>query len=462
MADINNIVQVIIRLQTGGATKTGFGTTLIASAHSLFTDRVQFFSDLDGLGDVGADGTHGTLNGLVYNAAQTAFAQNPSPNLLAIGRIQVSEVLVSIDDVVEGFEYTVTLQGIDYSHTAAALEDSDDIATALAVLLDAVSGFDSAAIGGGSGDLTVTAAPIIDFTLTVGDKITASANVVEDFVTGLGLIKNENENWYGVTATTRTESVQEDIADWVEALDSPKFFRYANDNTDGPDVSVASDLTSIWVLLKAKSYDRSEGFYHSLADGTINDQWIDVAMSAVALGFDPDVETATDKFKTLKGISPDTLTATQRLNLIGTEDSPTSGKNANVYTTIAGESIVQSGITASGEWADLILGADWLKVRIEERIFRMLVVNPKVPYTNAGIQALVGEIRAQLLIGQGTGFLAFDAELDETFGALVTAPAIEGVPTVDKANRILKQLSFKATAAGAIHAVKPIVGTLAP
>lgn len=465
MSEINNFVKVVIRLQTGGMTKTGFGTTLIVAEHNLFTERIKFIAALSELEDLGANAEGGVLNGLVYNAAKAAFSQNPKPELLAIGRVQVNSALITIPGTVtEGTDYTVKLNGTEYTYTAIGGDDGDDVAAGLVALLNPVDDFTAVVGSTGSYSLTLSVDDAgTAFLLTLGTGLIGeSAPTKETYLDALAAIQAASDEFYGVTIASRDPAVQEDVADWIEANDSPKFFRYASADPDIVDLTKTADTTSIIRVLQLKDYDRSSGIYHALADGTINDDFIDVAWSVMALGYDPDVETATDKFKSLKGIVPDVISPTQRLNVIGTEDSPTSGKNGNIYTAVAGQNVTQSGMTASGEWNDIILGADWLKVRIEERIFRVFTTNAKVPYTNAGIAAIVGEIRAQLQRGQSTQFLAFDESLDKVFGFLLSAPKAERVDTVDRANRILKGITFIARAAGAIHAAKPIVGTLVP
>jgi hypothetical protein len=464
MGDINNFVKVVIRLQTGGVTRVGFGTALILGEHTAFADRIKFYSDLSDMSDDGLDDSHGTNGGLVYNAAAAMFSQRPRPDRIAVGRVQVNGIKATVLNAVEGREYKATLDGTDYTYTAVTGDDADDIAAGIAALLNAVSGFTSAGVGTGGEYTLVLDTPGTFFQFAVDDNQTAApaASGNEDFDDALVAVQDSSDDWYGLVITSRGGTVQEAVADAVEAMESPKFFRLASNDGDIINSTPADDTTSIARLLQLKALNRSSVIYHSKADGTMDDEFIDAAWTAMSLGFDPDVETATDKFKTLVGITPDDLSATQRANAIGTEESPTSGKNANVYTTVAGKNITQSGMTASGEWNDIIFGADWLKVRIEERIFNAFVRNPKLPYTNGGILAIVGEIRAQLQIGQRTQFLAFDEQWDKTFGFLLTYPDVSQVDSIDKANRILKGISFTATVAGAIHAAKPINGTLVP
>lgn len=463
MGDINNFVNVVIRLLTGAVSRAGFGVTQIAGFHTAFTDRLKFYGGLDELEDDGFSADGGALLGLVYNAALAAFSARPKPERIAVGRLQVDAIRAKVVDAVAGRDYKVTINGTEFSFTSV---DSDPDNIALGIVGDINGGSEpvTAAAIGSNGEYTVTADVAgTPFTLVIGQWQTAEVETDgETWSAGLAAIRDYSDDWYELIITIRTQGIVETVAGWIEALDSPKRFRTASADGNIINVAPGSDTTSIAAVLKALNYDRSFDIYHSKADGSMSDEWIDAAWSAMALGFNPDVETATEKFKTLPGITPDSLTSTQRLNAIGTEDSPTSGKNSNIYTVVAGEAVTQSGIMASGEWADIIFGADWLKVRMEEQIFQLLKRNPKVPYTTDGILTIVGAIRAQLKRGQNTGFLAFDAQQDPTFGYAMEVPAITDIDSADKANRILKGIKFYATVAGAIHAVKPIIGTIQP
>lgn len=78
---LQDLVNVQISSSTVTPTRPGFGTPLIAAYHTKNTDRVRFYSDIDG---VAGDGFATT--DAVYKACQTAFAQSPAPSKVAVGR----------------------------------------------------------------------------------------------------------------------------------------------------------------------------------------------------------------------------------------------------------------------------------------------------------------------------------------------------------------------------------------
>ncbi len=448
---IEDIVKVDIQLATGGIEKTGFGVLNVAGYHLRFTDRIKFYSDIDGVGEDfdSAD--------LEYKAVNAFFSQSPKPAQVAIGRLQVDAVTVTIDTVENNREYTTTINGTDFNFTSDADATNLEIAAGLVAAINlgsepvtAVDNID------GTYDLTADVSGTA-FTLAVDvDQSFINKTLGETWSNGLSAIVDENDNWYGLSIISRTQADQLEVAGWAEAR--LKIFGTASNESDIANVSAATDTTSLGAQLKAAAYARTFYFYHTLADGTSGDQWIEAGAFGKLLTVDPDVETQTLKFKTIAGVTVDNLTATQRLNIIGTEDSPQSGKNGNVYTAVKGKNIIQSGMVAAGEWIDIILGRDWLKVRMEEDILQELTTELKIPFTAPGIAVVGGLVRQRLTLGIGTGFLAFDDTLGPQ-GFLVDTPDISDVSATDKANRILKNVTFSATVAGAIHAIR-ISGTL--
>jgi hypothetical protein len=106
-----------------------------------------------------------------------------------------------------------------------------------------------------------------------------------------------------------------------------------------------------------------------------------------------------------------------------------------------------------GEFIDIIRGIDWLQSTITIFVFGMLARLPKVPYTDAGITAVQAQVERALKAGIDSNFLS------DNPAPVVTVPLAANVPPIDKANRILNNVKFTATVAGAIHAVN-IRGTV--
>jgi hypothetical protein len=145
------------------------------------------------------------------------------------------------------------------------------------------------------------------------------------------------------------------------------------------------------------------------------------------------------KFKQLVGVTPDVLTTTAVNNI--------EGKNGNTYQTVGGVSITQQGVVASGEFIDIIRGVAWIESRLGEEIFTVLVNADKIPYTDPGVGVIVGTTRAFL-----TGPAVDNSVLTENTIS-VSAPLVADISDANKASRLLPDVEFSGTLAGAVHKV---------
>jgi hypothetical protein len=124
--------------------------------------------------------------------------------------------------------------------------------------------------------------------------------------------------------------------------------------------------------------------------------------------------------------------------------------NACTYLAESGVNITSHGVATSGEYIDVIQGQHFIKAKITENIFGLLVRTPKVPYTSAGIALAVAEVENALELAGRNGIIA--QENDE-YVYTITIPKIEDIPANTKANRKLPDIPWSATIAGAIENV---------
>jgi len=142
-------------------------------------------------------------------------------------------------------------------------------------------------------------------------------------------------------------------------------------------------------------------------------------------------------FKAVPGVGVD--------NLSSNESSYARGYNMNTYETFQGQNMIWEGKMADGTYIDIVHGADWLEARMTERLFYLLLNNDKIPYTDAGVTSIEGEVRAQLLEGVAAGYITPDF--------VITVPKVSTISANDKANRVLPAVKFSATLQGAVHSV---------
>ena len=130
--------------------------------------------------------------------------------------------------------------------------------------------------------------------------------------------------------------------------------------------------------------------------------------------------------------------------------------NITYLTTVASKNLTQGGKTNAGEWIDVIRFRDWLQNDMQVRVVNLLVVNPKIPYTDGGIGLVDNQMLASLKDGQKYGGIApteYDADGNANPGYVTSVPLASELTSVQKASRVLSDCRFSARLAGAIHVV---------
>ena len=242
-----------------------------------------------------------------------------------------------------------------------------------------------------------------------------------------------NNDWYAFTEVSHTDADLTAAAIWAEA--NTKLFLTALAN---PNILLSSG-TEPATALKTSNFFRTAWWYN--ADGN---QWPQVAVAANKFQTMPGGETWANA--RLQGVSAPPMTETGYLNV--------TAKNGNTFETFRNISITQNGITAGGEWIDIIRFRDWLCEEIRTSVFNKFV-DARIPYTDTGIAIVRQGIVQALDLGVRRGGIAPRAK-DPNSDTIVpsytiTVPSVLNVSTSDKAARILRDMAFTARLSGAIH-----------
>lgn len=267
--------------------------------------------------------------------------------------------------------------------------------------------------------------------IVVGRKDSGDASIDA----ALNAIANENNDWYGVVVDQAMVANFADVASWVET--AKKFAIFWITDVNAYDASKSTDLASV---LKLANRNRSAVVWHATPTGGAD--YPDAAWMGEGFPYEPG--TSTWAYKTLNGVTPDTLLASQETAL--------KGKNCNYYMTVGGVSITQEGKVASGEYIDIIIGTDWIEARLREAVYSALVNNRKIPYDDTGIAMIEGLVKGVLNEAASKGILQADS-------IAVTVPKYADIPQADKLARKLPDVKFSALYQGAIHSVT-INGTI--
>ena len=421
---ISEIVNVSITADTARVSRVGFGTPLALAYHTHNTDLIREYADLS---EMVADSF--TVYEAAYLMAQAYFSQEPRPETIKIGRLTTSVVptkKLTITDATEGnhilLSYLLsdgTAGSIDYTILAAATTTS--VATAVELLTEAITGIASSSSGA---NITITGTSGTSFWLydlqgcEQLDQTPTCAPAVD-----LSAIEVVDSDWYAINCAVESEANADLIAAWVETRDK----LFIAQTSDDIERQSGGTLMSGWAAL---GYDNSACIFTENASTFLACGWVGKMLPK-------DPGSATWALKSIDGSAADPLTTT--------ETGYIDGDSGNHYTEIAGVSITRKGVVASGEYIDVRMGIHWLKARIAERVFTLLASADKVPYTDPGVALVVAEVRAQLQIAIQKGVLAASPV------PTVTAPKVADIEVANRQARLLPDVKFAGTLAGAIH-----------
>lgn len=436
---LESIVNVQISRETAAVSQAGFGAGNFLSNTAVFSDRIKVYSSLKAV-------TDDTLAGSdTLTFAQKYFGQSLRPTQLYVtkkGRLlaQVSTLVFS-EDFVTGNTLNGSINGVAI---AAVPFDTDHATTIADVATELAAHADIATAVASGRTITITTTAGLNVTLS-GFVVTGGASqatavwtvsqygdVLSTNVASLIAGSLVNNDWYALAAYEKDSADILDIAAYIQGQRKI----YAVSSADAAILtSVTSDVAS---QLKAASYDRTIFLYSATAAAFPEGAWLGVCLPT-------NPGSITWKFKSLSGVTVDSITETQK--------TIAAGKNANTYTVIGGRNITEEGVTSEGTFIDIIRGTDWIQARITENVFQAFVTQPKIPYTDQGVSIIVNRIQQILDQAVANGVLTNNPS------PTISAPLVANVPVNDRANRILPDVTFEGVLAGAIHKVT-IFGTV--
>lgn len=418
MAEIDNIIQIQITRETTPVSTASFQIPLILSSFTKFSERTRTYTDFDAVA-ADFDSTD-----KVYIIAQRIFGQSGArvPSIV-VGRRQVDEVTLT-PTVANSTEYTVTINGVDYSYTSDSSATAAEITAGLDTAIGSPTGI---TVTDNTGTLTVeVTTPGTAWSITTSSNLTqVNTAPTETWVDALDAVTQANNTWYALIAETH---VQADVQALAAAIQTRRKI-YGTSTQDAAVPTTAT--TDIASFLDAGNYGRTFVVYLPTADT----EYPEAAWIGSQLAYTPGSNTWNFKRGALVTVS--NITDTQRVNL--------RAKNANMYTEVAGVDIFQDGVMGDGLFIDEQIVVDWTYARLQEQIFFRLINTLKIPYTDAGFLMIENEIRSVLSQGEANG--AFDR------GWTVTTPSVASIPQNLRAQRTAGTFMFRARLAGAVHKV---------
>ena len=245
--------------------------------------------------------------------------------------------------------------------------------------------------------------------------------------------------WYilHLCGAAKTNAHLLDAAGWIEAAKRFHIFDSADTNSLTP--YVAGTSNDLLAQMKGAGYSRTMGGYHSKASEFF-------MLSLVAACATKTPGAFAYAYKTLAGVTADSLTVTQKQNVWG--------RNASTYCIInANDSGRSEGSkVAIGEWGDIIVFDDWLRSYLQQDIYGYMVALDKTPLSDDGIAGLQSVIQKRMEAGADNGGLIKSS-------IKITVPKFSTISTADKQARKVSGIKVSAEHQQAIYFVK-VAGTL--
>ena len=488
---VNDVVDVTISLTFAGAAYRNFGAVLVLGPSNVIdvVERRRIYSNTEGIAsDFGTTAPE-------YLWAQEFFSQSPTPSRLQVGRwaqtatagilhgasltpaqrllsnftgITTGAFKVSIDGSLKSigslsFASATNLNGIASTIQAALVTGG---ATGATVTWDAVNfrfNIQSGTTGTGSSVSYATApASGTDISVLLGLSATptntgSTADVpvagiaAETLLSCVENFGNLFGDWYMLSVASGTTPADADhiaVAGYIQSAGQPRTYWITSQNTAAYDSTQTSDLGSV---LDSLDYDRTE------IDFSSTNAYASASIMALfaTIQYSGSDTTITGKFKQQPGVIAEALSENQAAVL--------KSKNYNVYALYQnGVAITQEAVMANGTFIDSRINADWLANYIQTNAFNLLVSNPKIPQTDAGMSLLKANMTASLQQSVVNGYIAPGVWNAAGFGALnegdmlpdgfyVYAPLVASQSEVDRAARKSVPFQIAAKEAGAVH-----------
>ena len=435
MTTLNNIVDVTITRETRTIQRASFSIPCFIAEHTIFAERAKEYTSLADILSAGFATTSA-----VYKAATLYFGQAVAPSKIIVGRRLVPSVTITptvANTAVYSFKANGTLITFTSGGSATATEIVTGLKAALTTALIPTSGANGI-VATGTTTLILTpsgdASSIANYTANL---VPVNAASVENWVSAtIPAVRAVKDQWYMLSIDSHANADVLAVAAYIEGIKatSPKFYVFSSAASD----IKTSATTDIFSLVKALSYTHTAYIYSGMATS--------FAECGLVGRFAPEQAGSNIwEQKTIVGLTVDTLTPD--------EISYIHGKNGATYENVGSVDVVIGGKCADGGWIDESIFVDWLKSRIQESVWALLVNTRKIGYTSAGAAAIEGAMRAVMAEGIQVGGLADDP------APVVTVPNVLNLSSAQRATRTLPDVTFTARLAGAIRATT-ISGTV--
>src|SRR6185437_2053660 len=322
-----------------------------------------------------------------YISASLYFGQNPPPQLLWIGRQDLTAIA------------TVTLAA---GGTGYSLNDILTVTQGGASLGEViVTGVNAGVITSIAVQQGGTGYSVANTLATAGGTgVGATVNITAIGETALQAVqacRTASLEWWAVMVTDAAKADHEAIAAYMQTATPVGCYFFTTSDAD----ALAGTAGNVFSALKALNYNRVFGQYATTQSGAFpNNAYACAAAMGIAMGSNTGLANSafTMKFKTEVGVATEPLSLTS----IGVIE----GNNGNLYLSYGNTfTLLEQGVVANAQFFDEILNLDMLSSAIQFAIMDLLVGSPKIPQTDAGQTQLIAAVNDALEAAYVRGFL---------------------------------------------------------
>jgi hypothetical protein len=427
---VSRVVNVNVLLTPAAAQSQSLNTLLFLGSSGII-DPVERYRTYTSLAQVATD--FGTT-AEEYKAATRWFAQAPQPTQLLIGRwvetaskgglkggtlsasAQVMANWTAITTgafrIVKDGAASVLVSGLNFSAAAnlnavaAIIQAGAGMPAGTTVVWNAAYGrfeFESNTTGtvsnigylqapGSGTDISAMLGG-----LAANGAYTYAGLAAETLPAALALFDDQyGQKFYGIGITASATSVVAtalSAAAYVEGA-APKRILFLT-TQDAGTISSASTIDLAYQL-KTAGYKRTFLQYSSTAPYAA----LSAAARILGVNYEADQTTITLKFKLEPGVTPENLSVTQAL--------AAEAKNANIFIAYENNtSIIEQGVQSSGDFTDVITGADWLATTIQRDVWNLFYSSStKIPQTDDGANLVQATVEARCVQAVANGLAA--------------------------------------------------------
>lgn len=492
------IVSVAVALTPAAAQSQSLSNLLFLGTSSIIdtTERYRTYNDL---ASVAAD--FGT-NAEEYKAANRWFSQSPQPTALLVGRFvnAASKGGLRCGTLSAAQQAMSVWNAVGATGTLKITKDGGAAVNVTAINLTAVTTMPgvAAAIAAGTGwpaGTTITwnsvynrfeiesgtagATSAVAFLQAAGSGVDVSSlmlgqagqggyiyagQVAETAAAAVALFDDMiGQQFYGLAVGGLTPGANAGadntallaVAAYVEGASAKHMLAITTQEAGA--ISAASTTDIAYQLAQVK-YKRTFCQYSSSSGHA--------AISALArilpTNYEGSNTAITLKFKQEPGVAAETLTATQA--------GAVEAKNCNVFVNYNnGTAILEQGVVASGDFADIITGTDWLATTIQRDVYNLFYSsNTKIAQTDDGANLVQATVEARCIAGVTNGLMAAGTWNSGGFGALrqgdflskgyyVYIKPMAQQAQADRAARKCPPIQVAAKLAGAMHSADVII-----